>query len=175
MDHWLNIKVILLYQEWNVLRVYGWAQEDERVCMSDFKKALCLTNERNGVGPDYSVPFMLLAQHYAALLVMYPCVFSPSLPSFLCVCKRMWLAACVGLVPVWHIWMCLARPKFLNETNPQPLHNPPLLCNDCCSSLHSPCPTPRLLPVFSWPTRWCQNIHISQVFYSIMLKFKQKF
>lgn len=113
---------------------------------------------------------MLLPQHYSALFVMYPCVFSP-LPSFLCVRKRMWLAACVGLVPVWHIWMCLARPKFLNETNPQPLHNPPLLCNDCCSSLqlHSgrstlSLPHTLMAALLSWLRLWSQNIDIWLLF-----------
>lgn len=70
------------------------------------------------------------------------------IPLWVCVCIYVCQCLCsIGFWPVWHIWMCLARPKFLN-TNPQALHNPPLLCNDCCSSLAEfalssfSCPTP---------------------------------
>lgn len=68
---------------------------------------------------------------------------------------RMYASACIGFCLVWHIWMCLARPKFL-ITNPR-LHNPPLLCNDCCSSQADfahfifSCPTPCQSSSFTIP------------------------
>lgn len=91
------------------------------------------------------MPFMLIAQHYFAVWLLR-CVFLFSYCSvhmYLCT----YASACIGFCPTWHIWMCLAQPKFLNM-NPQALHNPSLLCNDCCSSLalfalsSFSCPTP---------------------------------
>lgn len=63
-----------------------------------------------------------------------------------CACMHVCLSACVDFCPTWHIWMCLAQPKF-PSTNPQALHNPSLLCNDCCSS-----PAEFTLSSFSCPT-----------------------
>lgn len=86
------------------------------------------------------------------LSYVFSLFFSIPLCVYVCVCVSVFMNVCewlysIGFRPVWHIWMCLARSKFLN-TNPQALHNPPLLCNDCCSSLAAfalssfSCPTP---------------------------------